>query len=434
MKLPKVPAFLRTSGVYFGGSVFNGLVALAFVPVFTRYLNPTDYGIVATGTVLTNFLVIIQGICAYGLIARTHFDRDPQRLVRLVSTACWTAVGMSLLMWALLGLGGAYWLARWTEFPARWLPAIVALGFFAAIQSNYQALLQARKEPWRYVTNLTAGTALAFGMSLWLVVGLGWDWRGRVVGLLLGGAGVCALCLFGLTIRLKLLRFTFSAAAMRELLRFGIPLIPHVLGGWVMTMSARLYLNNMASVADTGLFSLAFNLVIPLTMLVGALNNTYYPWLFGKLSNPASLDSLQLCRGLLIAAGTIILCGAGFGLAAVQALPYIAGPKFQGAGPYVFWLSLTAAVSGVYFIFGNFVVYSKRTTLMTWRADFLGGLVVLAICPLFIKWIGPVGAAVANCLGYVATTIGCITAARIAHPMPWGEALLSLIGRRKSFQ
>jgi O-antigen/teichoic acid export membrane protein len=187
----------------------------------------------------------------------------------------------------------------------------------------------------------------------------------------------------------------------------------------------------MASVADTGLFSLAFNLTSPLIMFVGALNNTYYPWLFGKLSNSDSTDPLRLCRGLIIAAGALLVGGILFGVLAVHALPYIAGPEFQGAGPYVFWLSMTAAVSGVYFIFGNFVVYSKRTSLLTWRADFLGGLAVLILCPLLILWIGPIGAAVSNFLGYVVTTIGCITVARIAHPMPWGQALASIFIRRK---
>lgn len=422
MKWLHKSGFARTSGIYFAGSVFNGLAFLAFVPIFTRYLSPADYGIVATATVLTNFFVIAQGFNAYGLVARTFFEKDSYRLKLLVSTACWSALGMTLLMFILLCLGGK-WITRWTEFPSAWLPIIAALGFCTVIQSNYQALLQARQEPWRYVLNQTSATALALGLSLWLVVGLGWNWQGRLSGMLLGATAVCAACLFGLAIRLGLLRFTWSSEAMGELLRFGIPLIPHVLGGWVMTMSARLYLNNMASVADTGLFSLAFNLVTPLTMLIGALHSTFYPWLFGKLSNPDSMDSVRLCQGLLIAIGFLIIGGFAFGFFAIQALPYIAGPEFQAAGPYVFWLSLTTAFSGIYFIFGSFVVYSKKTTLMTWRADFLGGLVVLALCPLLIIWIGPVGAAVANCLGYAATTIGCITAARIAYPMPWMKAI-----------
>jgi len=415
--------FLRDSGVYFGGSLLNGLLPLALVPVFTRCLTPEDYGIVATSTVLLNIFVILQGVNAYGLIARTHFDHNPVALRALVSTGTWLSLGVTALLLVLLPSGAGRLVGRWAEFPSAWLPAVAALGFLTVLQNNYQSLLQARKEPWRFVGNQTLGNILNMGISVWLVAGLGWDWRGRMWGLLLGAAGVSIFCLRGFVGRTGLLRPVFSRTALRELLSFGLPLIPHVLGGWVMTMSARLYLNNMASVADTGLFSLAFNLTAPLSMVIGAMHKTYYPWLFERLARPELMDKVQLCRILLFACAILIVCGIAFGGLAALALPLIVGPRFFGAGPYVFWLSVTVAISGIYFIFGSFVIYSKRTSLMAWRADFLGGIVVLAFCPFLIHAIGPVGAAVANCLGYVATTIGCITAARVAHPMPWRRAL-----------
>jgi len=421
----RLPGFLGNAGIYFFGSLANGLLPLALVPVFTRCLTPEDYGIVATSTVLLNIFVIVQGLNAYGLIARGHFDEDPDAQKDLVSTATWLSVGVSLLLFGVFAFGFGGIVGRWAEFPAGWLPAVVALGFFTVLQTNYQSLLQVRKEPWRFVSNQTLGNLLNMGISLWLVAGMGWDWRGRMWGLLLGGGIVSILCLWGFAGRLRLLRFRFSLQSLRDLMSFGVPLIPHVLGGWVMTMSARLYLNNMASVADTGLFSLAFNLTAPLNMVIGALNRTYQPWLFEKLSKPDELEAVALSRHLLLSAFGVIVVGAAFGAVASLALPLIVGDEFLGAAPYVFWLSLTMAFSGVYFIFGNFVVYSKQTSLMTWRANFLGGVVVLIFCPLLIHAIGPIGAAIANCLGVVASTIGCIFAARIAHPMPWGKALKS---------
>ena len=113
-------------------------------------------------------------------------------------------------------------------------------------------------------------------------------------------------------------------------------------------------------------------------------------------------------------------------------LPLFVGDRFYGAADYVTWMALTYAVQGVYFIFGNFVVYSKKTSLMTWRADFLGGLVLLIACPILSRWNGPVGAAQATCLAFAASAIGCITAAQKAHPMPWGSAMASLLRGERS--
>ena len=106
-------------------------------------------------------------------------------------------------------------------------------------------------------------------------------------------------------------------------------------------------------------------------------------------------------------------------------LPWIVDERFYGAADFVLWMALTYAMQGIYFIFGNFVVYSKKTSLMTWRADFLGGLVMLITCPLLIRLNGPLGAAQAAFVAFSASTLGCISAAQRAYPMPWRQALLS---------
>ena len=89
-------------------------------------------------------------------------------------------------------------------------------------------------------------------------------------------------------------------------------------------------------------------------------------------------------------------------------------------------MALTYAVQGIYYIFGNFVIYSKRTSLMTWRADFLGGVVLAFACPVLIRLNGPIGAAQASFVAVAASTLGCIAAARVAYPMPWAATFRSL--------
>jgi hypothetical protein len=95
-------------------------------------------------------------------------------------------------------------------------------------------------------------------------------------------------------------------------------------------------------------------------------------------------------------------------------------------------MALTYAVQGIYFIFGNFVVYAKRTTLLSWRADFFGGIVLIIFCPILIQLNGPIGAAQATCLAFIASTLGCISAARTAFPMPWWPAFSSLLAMRRA--
>lgn len=418
--------FFKGSFIYLLGSILNSVLPLVLMPVLTRHLSPTDYGIVATATVITQILVVFIGVNAYGLLARCHFDDDAANLRNLLSTAMVVSgcVAGVLLVLSLF-LGGV--IEHFTEFPAAWLGSVLFIAVGTVIQNNYLSLLQARSEPLRFISIQSVSSVLNLGISVWLVVQWHMNWQGRMWALVAAQGVIALICLHGLMFRLRLLRPRFLRDSYRQLMAFGGPLIPHVIGGWVMTMAARLYLNNIASVADTGLYSVAFNLTSPLIMVVGSANNAYVPTLFQQLSSKEDWDKVRLCRILLLVSICLPLFALLCALAVRWVLPLIVGERFFGAADYVAWMALTCAVQGIYFIFGNFVVYSKRTSLMTWRADFLGGIVLLIACPLLIRWNGPIGAAQATCLAFIASAIGCITAAQKAHPMPWGPALASLL-------
>lgn len=426
LRLLAASSFVRTSLVYFIGSIANAALPLALLPILTRYLTPRDYGLVATATLLLQIFVVIQGVNAYGLIARIYFDDNKQSLTQLVSIAVGLAGTVTVVLYLMLALVGKY-LESLTKFPSVWIPLVLLMGFATVIQNNYLALCQARKEPYRFLLNQTIGSTLALALSLLLVVRFGMDWRGRMWGNAMGLAVVGLISIYGLAFRLQVLRPIFSRSALHDLLSFGVPLIPHVIGGWVMTMAARLYLNNMASVSDTGLYSVAYNLTSPLVMLVGAANNAYVPALFAKLSSKTPYNKVRLCQVLLLGVAALPAIAFLGAFAARYILPFIVSQRFYAASPYITWMALTYAVQGIYFIFGNFVVYAKRTSLMTWRADFLGGIVLVTLCPILIRLNGPIGAAQSTCAAFLASTLGCITAAQQAFPLPWLTACKSLL-------
>lgn len=418
--------FIRSSFVYLMGSVINSILPMLLLPVLTRYLTPTDYGIVATSTVLVQIFTVILGLNAFGLISRSHFDNDPHAQQRLVSTSILLAVILSGALWLLI-LPSSDLLENATKFPAAWTSVLILIALTSTIQTTYLGLVQARGEPRRYVWLQIISTTLNLLLSVFLVVAFGMDWRGRMLALIIAGVVMALISLYGLASRLDLLRFSFDKNSLRALLSFGLPLIPHFIGGWVMTMVARLYLNHLATVADTGLYSVAFNIASPIALLVGAANQAYVPALFSKLSDPAALNKLRLARILLLGAAALPVLAVLYGMAAYWFLPVLVGPKFHGATAYIFWLGLGFAIQGIYFIFGNFVVFSKRTSLMSWRADFLGGIAMIIACPVLIYLNGPIGAAQATALAFSVSCVGCFIASRMAYPMPWKEAVLSLV-------
>ena len=291
--------FVRGSVVYLTGNVVNSLLPFLLLPVLTRYLTPTDYGLVATSVVLVQVIATAIGLNTSGLIVQSQFADDFETRRKLLSTNVLVAAALTaVLVGITLMVGGK--VEEVTEFPAGWTPLLILVSLGLVVQQLYLSILQSRNEAKRFVGIQFLGSTLNLALSVLLVVAVGMDWRGRILATAGAGAVVAIVCLRGLTVRLKLLAARFDRVALVSILRFGVPLVPHVAGGWAMTMAPRLYLNNLAAVGDTGLFGVAYNLASPVAMVVGAANQAYMPALFSRLASRDAPGRLQLARLLLV--------------------------------------------------------------------------------------------------------------------------------------
>ncbi|HSJ55055.1 MAG TPA: oligosaccharide flippase family protein, partial [Anaerolineae bacterium] len=91
------------SFIYTAGDVLNRAMSLLLVPLYTAYLAPADYGLLAVITTLSSVLSILYLQSLESALARLHYDyRDEEERKKYYGTV-WllttlVAVGMSLLL------------------------------------------------------------------------------------------------------------------------------------------------------------------------------------------------------------------------------------------------------------------------------------------------------------------------------------------------
>src|SRR5229473_665016 len=78
--------FWKGSLVYLCGNLVNAALPVALMPILTRYLSPTDYGIVGTSAVLVQFLSVAMSLNSSGLIVTSQFEGKRENQRTLVST------------------------------------------------------------------------------------------------------------------------------------------------------------------------------------------------------------------------------------------------------------------------------------------------------------------------------------------------------------
>src|SRR5690606_374427 len=70
---------------------------------------------------------------------------------------------------------------------------------------------------------------------------------------------------------------------IREALRFGIPLIPHVAGIFLLASVDRFVINSELGLAEAGIYMVAVQFGMAASMVFQAVNQAYVPWLFERL-------------------------------------------------------------------------------------------------------------------------------------------------------
>src|SRR4051812_1320500 len=89
---------LRHSSIYGLGNVLSRVVAFLMLPLYTRYLTPTDYGMLELIDVTTGMIAIVIGLGLDAAVSRFYYESPDEKDRRAVlSTAYWLAGLLALV-------------------------------------------------------------------------------------------------------------------------------------------------------------------------------------------------------------------------------------------------------------------------------------------------------------------------------------------------
>jgi len=416
---------LKSSTIYMVGSVLSRSIPFLILPVLTRYLSPEDYGLVATFTVIIGITTPFVGINATGAIIRNYYDLDKNQLSHYIGN-CFLLLVLSFLAVFFVFLLFQGPISSITKFTSSLLLVIpvVAIGDFLA--QTGLSIWRVRDKPVSYSVFNILYLGANFTISIVCVVLLSMNWQGRVVGILVSNVlfGIVAL---GMLYRRGYVGFSINKSYMKDAVKFGLPLIPHMLGVWSILMVNRIFLNNMVGVHLTGLFSVGAAFASIVFLLQSAFHQAWIPWLYTRLKMNDDKVNVNLVKITYVYFIVIILFALGISLVAPWATLFLFGERFKGASQFVLWLSLGYAANGMYKMMVGYIMFEKKTHLIAAITVFTG-LLSLCLNYFLIKNNGAIGAAQALAFTFFVAFLLTWLAAQKVYPMPW-RIRLSLFGR-----
>ena len=415
----KANPLLSGSAVYLVSNIFNAAIPFALLPVLTRYLSPAEYGEVAMFQTLLGALGAFVGISVAGAAGRKYFDGHPRDndLKHFIAACLQILLVSSAVVFAIMFiLRGRF--ADWLGLQTQWILFAVFVSAVSVIVRLRLGQWQVRKEALRYGALQIAQSAFNMLLSLVLVVVLLQGAEGRIAAQI-WSAGVFAFIALVLLKRDGLLTFlVWKPRYIKEALSFGVPLIPHIGGIFLLGSVDRFVINAELGLAEAGIYMVAVQLAAAMGLVFDAINNAYVPWLFERLKRDLPDEKRQIVRYTYVWYGLIML-----GIALAFAIgPWlvnlIAGPKYAQAGDVIGWLALGNGLGGMYLMVTNYIFYSKRTGLLS-LVTVTSGLINVMLLVVLIRLLGLKGAAIAFSIAMGLRFLLTWYVAQKRHPMPW---------------
>ena len=407
------------SAVYAVSNILNALIPFALLPLLTRYLSPEEYGEVAMFQTILGGVAAFVGLSMAGAAGRKFFDGNLGKddLAEFIGACLQILMFTSLVCLAVFGL--------FSDQFMEWLGLEKSFIFLAVFVSAANMIVQLRLVQWQvrkqaveYGALQIARSLLNVLLSIVFVVVLVKGSDGRI------SAQICTAAVFTvislwLLKREDLLRFfRWRPSFIREVLGFGVPLIPHVGGFFLLTSIDRLVINAELGLAQAGIYMVAVQIAAALAMIFDAVNKAYVPWLFERLKRGQESESRKI---VLLTYGwfALLLCGAWLAFIIGPSLvTFVVGEQYAIAADVIGWLVLGQVFSGMYLMVTNYIFYSKRTGLLS-LVTIVSGLINVILLLFLIESFGQEGAAYSFCIANGARFLFSWYVAQKRHKMPW---------------
>lgn len=385
------------------GQVLSRFISFLLLPVFTAYLSPKDYGVIA---ILGIMNLIVISVFSFGFGASTglcYFEgNDPGRKEKTI----WSSVLILAVSVCALGVVAFLFPGQISEllFKSPAHAGLVTISLLSAgmiiLNTQLMLYLMFEKRAFLYVAISTSVTLLSLGLSVYTIVLLGRGVMGMIESILI--ANIIGLILVVIPV-VQSLPFHLSGAIARELLRFGSPLIPAALFLFILLQANQYILQRFRGLEEVGVYVIGFNFGLVMNLLVSAFSSAWYPHFMSYMDRPGE------ARDTIRRVVTLYIIGAGivslfFYAAARPVIMMMTQPPFHEAYQVIGPAATAFFLCGLFTVLLPSVYFAKEVKYVSaiqGTAAMIAVILNLTMIPGF-GMLGATGALVLGNLSLVA--------------------------------
>ena len=388
--------YKKASTCYLIGNIFNKGIAFLTVPIFTRILSTSDYGIVTTYNSWIGIVSMLLGFALHMAIRSSFIDYRDKVDEYLTSTLLFTvafSVSMTLIVCSVSVLLNL-------SIPFILILLCMLQSMSAAIIEDYSYYLMMKLDYKFRTVLMIAPNLLSVVLSIlaMLYVFNTHRYLGRVI------PTAIVTLFFGLFLVVLSIRrsgFVFNTEFLKHGLRISMPLILHGIALNILSQSDRTMITWLADPSQTGIYSLIFNFSMIATVITTSLDGVWVRW-FTKQMNNKGYKNINKVALDYVNLMTYAMCCLI--LVAPEIVKILASKPYWEGIVIIPPVILSNYTIFVYTMYVNIEHYYKKTVRISLYTA-IAAATNLVLNYVFIPYFGYIAAAYTTIVSYVVALI-----------------------------
>lgn len=375
-------SFLKHSKNYFTANIFLKGLAIITIPIFTRLMSTSDYGILSIFSTVVSVLIVISSLATEESIRRYYFEETDDFDESASSMFYFATIFSTIILF--FSFVFAKFLSEFFVIPQNVFIYSMIIAYFTFPFSVYMAILNSSENSRKFSNVSIIKGLMITGLSITFIYVVNDEkYLGVIYGMLLGEFLLLFYIIYSLKKRIKL-NFSLNIKYLKYFIFYSLPLIPLKLSGIILTMFDSVIIGQLKGVHFTALYAIAYKVGMLLLIVHQALGLSWRPKFFG-LMNKKEYETINSFTNFY--AKIMFYFAIGLILISDSLIAVLAPKEYMDAIDIVPIIILSYCFLFIYEQFSHISFYYKKTYINT-IIMFFGGALNISLNYLLIPEFG----------------------------------------------
>lgn len=407
-------------GFYLSANILKSLIPFLILPFLTHYIPPSAYGSWSVYSALLSLLVPLTMMGLSMIVGRNYHISSRERhsettylAIAMMSLAC---IGLVLVI-AVMGAVNDTYLGL--SIPV--LMTLPLLCFLQNVQFVNKIILRHEKRAKLFAVLEVGNSFLSRFGGLIFVMLVSAHWISLLSAQLVVNIFFTGIA-FWLLFKDQRIRHSRDKAHAKEIFKMGWPIMPHAIGGVILTLSDRIILERMTDTESVGIYSLGANLGVAVLVFCTAFNNSWGPWMHRQLIAITDEKKTKIVKYTYLYFLATFLISIAASVAGAFYILWLLEGSYHGAIPVVWWTAAGSCLYGMTLAINHYQIILGKTGVLPIVTG-VSALANIILSIILIHFFGMIGAAQATFISYLLLFILMMWQSQKLYPMPWISGL-----------